>query len=234
LLSLNKDLRVFLLFLAVGAAVYANAFQSPFIRDDPYLIAQNHLIEDIRYLPEIFTHHLYYSTAGVSNFHRPLQTLLLMLDYAFWGTRPFGYHLTSVLFHVACAFVAFKTLQLLFERRGVAYDHQGKFQEAVEAHRQSLKLNPYNPKIYNNLGNVYYKTRQFENAIEVYQRALEFNPHYKAVYNNLGAVYFQRKEIEKAAAMWRKVLEIDPNFVTARDNLLLMERLLSEQTEAGL
>ncbi|MFM7206465.1 MAG: hypothetical protein ACKO4T_07350 [Planctomycetaceae bacterium] len=37
----------------------------------------------------------------VLDFNRPVHLASLMLDAAIWGTRPFGYHLTSVLLHAA-------------------------------------------------------------------------------------------------------------------------------------
>lgn len=118
--NLIKNLSVFLLLLLAGLGAYWNSFHSPFIWDDPYLITRNHLVTSFRYLPEAFTHHLYYSTAGVSNFYRPLQTFFLTVDYAIWKTEPFGYHLTSFLFHLLTAWMIYQGVLLLFRRRGVA------------------------------------------------------------------------------------------------------------------
>jgi len=114
--GLKQNIKTLLVFLAVGLAVYANSFHSPFIWDDPYLIRDNHLIKSLRYLPDLFQHHLYYSTAGLSNFYRPLQSLFLMVDFSFWGERPLGYHLTSFGFHLACAFMAAQVVRTLLGR----------------------------------------------------------------------------------------------------------------------
>ncbi|MCM8812274.1 MAG: tetratricopeptide repeat protein [Candidatus Omnitrophica bacterium] len=111
---------VLLGYALIGLAVYANSLQSPFIWDDPYLVVNNHLIRDLRYLPEIFSRHLYDSTAGVSNFYRPLQTLFLLFDFSIWKLNPLGYHLTSLVFHILCAFFSFLLFDLLFGRRWVA------------------------------------------------------------------------------------------------------------------
>ena len=87
---MRKDIPVFILFIVIAVSVYANSLGSPFIWDDQYLIAENHLIKSPRYIPEIFRRHLYYGSAGVSNFYRPMQSLSLMFDYAFWkGNRLF-------------------------------------------------------------------------------------------------------------------------------------------------
>ncbi|HCC48290.1 MAG TPA: hypothetical protein DEQ38_09300 [Elusimicrobia bacterium] len=41
------------------------------------------------------------------NYYRPLQTVSNMADFAVWGLRPFGYHLTNFLFHAAAALLFF-------------------------------------------------------------------------------------------------------------------------------
>ena len=39
--------------------------------------------------------------------YQPLTWLSFALDYALWGTRPAGYHLTSLLLHAACAVLTY-------------------------------------------------------------------------------------------------------------------------------
>lgn len=41
------------------------------------------------------------------NYYRPLQTVSNMADFAVWGLRPFGYHLTNFLYHAAAALLFF-------------------------------------------------------------------------------------------------------------------------------
>ncbi len=52
------------------------------------------------------------------NYYRPLQTVSNMADFALWGYRPFGYHLTNLAFHAAGAVLFFYlALALGFGRR---------------------------------------------------------------------------------------------------------------------
>ena len=115
------SLIVLSLFALITILVYANSLYSPFIWDDQYLIAENHFIKSFRYIPEIFKHHLYYSSAGVSNFYRPLQNLFLMVDYRLWKANPIGYHITNIIFHISCGFLIYLFINTLFKRRGVAF-----------------------------------------------------------------------------------------------------------------
>lgn len=116
----RKSLGIFCLLLLCGILVYGNSLPNPFIWDDTFLISENYFITGFKHVFEIFKHHLYYSTAGLSNFYRPLQTFFLTLDYSLWKENPFGYHLTSLIFHIGCAFLIYLIITAVFKRAGVA------------------------------------------------------------------------------------------------------------------
>jgi len=48
--------------------------------------------------------------------YMPLTWLTLGLDYVVWGMNPFGYHLTSLLFHAANAVLCFFCLRQLLRK----------------------------------------------------------------------------------------------------------------------
>ncbi|OGR37583.1 MAG: hypothetical protein A2X29_00790 [Elusimicrobia bacterium GWA2_64_40] len=55
------------------------------------------------------------------NYYRPLQTVSNMADFAVWGLRPFGYHLTNLAFHAAAAILFFYLALALGFPRGGAF-----------------------------------------------------------------------------------------------------------------
>ena len=55
------------------------------------------------------------------NYYRPLQTVSNMADFALWGYRPFGYHLTNFGFHAAAAVLFFYLALTLGFGRGGAF-----------------------------------------------------------------------------------------------------------------
>lgn len=55
------------------------------------------------------------------NYYRPLQTVSNMADFALWGYRPFGYHLTNFLFHSGTAVLFFYLALALGFGRGAAF-----------------------------------------------------------------------------------------------------------------
>jgi tetratricopeptide (TPR) repeat protein len=91
------------LFLAALVfAVYAPALRNGFVWDDTALVLRDPLIRSWRLIPEGFQHFLF-TDATASNFYRPIQRLTYTLDYAAFAFRPGGYHLTSVVWHIAAA-----------------------------------------------------------------------------------------------------------------------------------
>jgi tetratricopeptide (TPR) repeat protein len=95
-----------LLLVLAAFATYAPALRNQFVWDDQVLILRDPLIRSWRLIGEGFAHYLFADASG-SNFYRPLQRLSYTFDYAVWFNSPFGYHLTSVLWHAAAAIALF-------------------------------------------------------------------------------------------------------------------------------
>jgi len=123
--SLKNDTGFGLFVLAIlslfAIVIYGNSLHNPFIWDDQYLITENHFIKSSKYILDMFKHQLYYSTAGSSNFYRPLQNLFLYFDYSLWKENPVGYHLTNILFHILSAFLIYLLIKCIFNRKAIAF-----------------------------------------------------------------------------------------------------------------
>jgi tetratricopeptide (TPR) repeat protein len=89
------------LFLsALVFGVYAPALRNGFVWDDTALVLRDPFIRSWRLVPEGFQHFLF-TDATASDFYRPIQRLTYTLDYAAFAFRPAGYHLTSIVCHLA-------------------------------------------------------------------------------------------------------------------------------------
>jgi pentatricopeptide repeat protein len=73
----------------LAVLVYLNALDNPFVYDDFRLIVENASILSLRDIQFVI----------LRDVTRPVVNLSYAIDTAFWGPRPFGYHLTSVLLH---------------------------------------------------------------------------------------------------------------------------------------
>lgn len=91
-----------LVLAALVFAIYAPALRNGFVWDDTALVLRDPLIRSWRLVPEGFQHFLF-TDATASNFYRPIQRLTYTLDYAAFAFRPTGYHLTSIVWHIAAA-----------------------------------------------------------------------------------------------------------------------------------
>jgi Flp pilus assembly protein TadD len=74
----------------IGCLVYLNALQNPFVYDDHRLILENTSLYRLFDVRAILLHDM----------ARPFANLSFAVDYAVWGARPFGFHLTNLLLHL--------------------------------------------------------------------------------------------------------------------------------------
>ena len=102
---------------------------------------------------------------------------------------------------------------------GVAYEEQGRLDEAFNEYQVALKLDPDHPLAYYNLGNVYFAQGQYNEAVREYQTSLRLDPYNAPAHNNLGNSYLQLGRLDEAVREFQTALEIDPDFTKARFNL---------------
>lgn len=93
---------------------YASTIPFGWVYDDPAQIPSNPDLHWSR-LGYLFTHHLWASTSGVdARFYRPLLSLWFLINRTLFGLSPQGFHLTTVLMHVAATALAYVLARRLF------------------------------------------------------------------------------------------------------------------------
>jgi tetratricopeptide (TPR) repeat protein len=102
---------------------------------------------------------------------------------------------------------------------GVAYSNAAEYEKAINAFRQSIKLDPKYPEAHNNLGNVYNKMGQYNKAITEYTKALIMRPNYNEAYNNMGSAYTKMRNFQKAIELHKAALQINPKSEKTYNNL---------------
>ncbi|MEM9808008.1 MAG: tetratricopeptide repeat protein, partial [Cyanobacteria bacterium P01_D01_bin.56] len=110
---------------------------------------------------------------------------------------------------------------------GNALSDQSRYDEAEEAYRNAIRLNPDDAIAYNNLGNALSDQSRYDEAEEAYRNAIRLNPDYAIAYNNFGYLYQVQGRLEEAIELYNKSISLDPDYLTPQNNLAEAKRLLS-------
>ncbi|MBM4079187.1 MAG: hypothetical protein FJ278_05755, partial [Planctomycetes bacterium] len=99
---------IYLIIAAASAAGHLSSLRSGFVSDDLEFVVQNPHIRKLSHLPQAFYSRAYYSSSGKFSIYRPIASATFAVDYAVWGLKPLGFHLTNLVFHTlnACLVLA--------------------------------------------------------------------------------------------------------------------------------
>ncbi len=103
-----------------GLLLYLPSLFGKFIWDDEQLIYQNQYVLNFR-LDKFFTDS---ATAGrgiISNYYRPLQSLLYASLNLMFGLHPFYYHLAAIALHLAAAITIYYFFTLLSKKKLISF-----------------------------------------------------------------------------------------------------------------
>src|SRR5215470_11776066 len=96
------------LAVLIGAVVYLNGLTNPFVYDDELTVVGNASIRQLVNWRYVLLGHQF----------RPLTNQTYALDYAMWGLRPLGFHLTGLLLHLVNVALVFRLgLAVVGDRR---------------------------------------------------------------------------------------------------------------------
>lgn len=116
----RKLIIIFLVISALTTVFYSSSLVNPFIWDDEGLVLKNPLIKNWESFPKVFTNNLYLATFVNSNFYRPLQLVLYMLNYHFWRFNPLGYHLANIILQALVAFLVYLFTLFILKSREIS------------------------------------------------------------------------------------------------------------------
>ncbi len=94
---------------------------------------------------------------------------------------------------------------------GYAYEQLGRYENAVGAYRQAIKMDPKNGIAWSNLGNAYINLKRYSDAADAYRQALEIDPKDSNTWYNLGGTYGDLGRHNDAVEALYQAVRIDPN-----------------------
>ena len=95
------------LVVAVTFVAYMGTLSYDFVSDDIHVIVQNPFVQSWGFSPRYFTEHLWFFKTQTGNYYRPIFLVWMALNHTLFGLNPIGYHLTSVMAHLAVTLLVF-------------------------------------------------------------------------------------------------------------------------------
>jgi len=122
-----------LIIIIITVLAFANSLTNDFVGDDTVVFVTNSFYNSLKNVPKLFSKE--YITDG-DNFetyadgeydrgsgsigYRPVLSATYFVDKALWGTKPFGYHLHSLLLHVVNSILVYFLIFLVLKNKNVA------------------------------------------------------------------------------------------------------------------
>jgi tetratricopeptide (TPR) repeat protein len=99
----------------------------------------------------------------------------------------------------------------IWNKMGIDYQMMFNSRDASRCYKESLKLDPRNPQVLNNLGTVFASTKDYGSADRLYRKALKLDPHSALILKNFGTNLLAEHRYDKGWAAYQQALAIDPN-----------------------
>ncbi len=109
-----KPLYLFIILGIVSFGIYANSLQNEFVFDDESVVVNNTSIQSLSNIPKYFTADEGFHKV-IGRYYRPVVSTTYAIDYAIWGLKPFGFHLTNILIHLISSLLLFALLKFMFK-----------------------------------------------------------------------------------------------------------------------
>ena len=111
--------------------------------------------------------------------------------------------------------------------QGIKHSQSGRYDQALQAFDQALKLKPNDPALITYKATVYYAKGNNAQAIQMCEQALKLNPNFGRAYYQRGMIYDKQEKYDQALADLKKAKSlgygIDPDFIA------LMERKAADK-----
>ena len=120
---------------------------------------------------------------------------------------------------------------------GLELAHGGKIREAALYFCQAVKEEPYNPELYQRLGELLVALEEWDHAQACFGQLIALSPEWAAAYNYMGIILKRKEYLAEAEACYRKAIELNPDYAEAFHNMgncLLRQEKYAEAEAAYL
>jgi tetratricopeptide (TPR) repeat protein len=135
----------------------------------------------------------------------------------------------------------------VYNNLSFAYNHNGQYQEAIDASLQTIKLlgetgeayklgfqerNEIRSYAYKNLGNAYNGLKRYDEAATALKKSSEIEPTNASAHFNLGLTLYNAGRYSEAIESYKQVIKLRPNLAAAYFNLGLTYRAINDKPGA--
>jgi O-antigen biosynthesis protein len=111
-----------------------------------------------------------------------------------------------------------QTAQIYLEQAN-SYLEEQRWELAISACQEALKITPRLAEAYKIWGNVLQKQGKISDAMGYYAQALNIEPNSPEIYANLGSIYAQKKKWQEALEYYQRAVDLKPDFAGVYRNL---------------
>jgi serine/threonine protein kinase/tetratricopeptide (TPR) repeat protein len=94
----------------------------------------------------------------------------------------------------------------------LAYEHEGKINEAERAYQQAIQVHPNSRYSYNLFGTFYRRRNEYDKALQMFAKVIQIAPDWYGTYVNVGAIYNDMGQYERAVDPLKKSIAIRPTY----------------------
>jgi tetratricopeptide (TPR) repeat protein len=98
----------------------------------------------------------------------------------------------------------------IWNKMGIAYQMMFNSKDAMRCYKESLKLEPHNSQVLNNLATVYASLKEYGQADKMYRKALKYDPKSALIYKNLGTDLLAEHKYDRGWDAYKRAIALDP------------------------
>jgi tetratricopeptide (TPR) repeat protein len=107
-----------------------------------------------------------------------------------------------------------------------------QYDKAVQALKESIRLDPGRDRSFSWLGGIYFDTGHFAQSIEAYQKALQIKPRNIFNWSSMGWAYINTGQCNEAIVAFNYALDINPEFMEALHGKGIAYRLVGQPSKS--
>jgi len=102
--------------------------------------------------------------------------------------------------------------------KGLALKEQGKYDEAIQAYDEAIRLDPNYAEAWYKKGNALIGQGKYDEAIQAYDEAIRLDPNYAKAWYNKGTALYSQGKYDEAIEAYDEAIRLDPKLAEPWDN----------------